>query len=141
MAETTPTPQEAQAGVAGALRDLSDNSRTLVRQEVAAAQREMWDKARQAAPAIALLAGAACFAAASAAASFRLSLRALEKSMSPTSAALTAAAVYAAAAGAAGTFGVWRLRQAGPLFPADTARQAAQDVADATREPGDADRG
>lgn len=39
------TPQEAQAGVADALRDLSDNSRALVRHEIAAAQQEMWDKA------------------------------------------------------------------------------------------------
>lgn len=133
MAQTSGTPQDAQAGVADALRDLSDNSRTLVRQEVASAQREMWGKARQAAPALAMLAGAACFAAASAAASFRLSLRLLEKSMSPAAAAFTATAVYGAAAGAAGAAGLWRLRQAGPLFPEATARQAADDVAEATR--------
>lgn len=133
MAKTTRTPQDAQAGVTDALQDLSDNSRTLVRQEVAAAQREMWQTARQAAPGILLLAGAGCLAAASAAASFRLSLRLLEKPLSPTAAALAATAMYGAAAGAAGVLGAWRLRQAGPLFPAETARQAAGDIADATR--------
>ena len=141
MAETTPTHQDAQAGVADALRDLSDSSRILVQQEVASAQREMWDKARQAAPAIALLAGAACFAGAAAAASFRLSLRLLEKSLSPTAAAFTATAVYGAAASAAGAVGAWRLRQAGPLFPAETARQAAADIADATRQRRDSGDG
>ncbi len=54
------TPQEAQAGVADALRDLSDNSRVLVRHEIAAAQKEMWDKVRRALPAAGLL-GAAAF--------------------------------------------------------------------------------
>lgn len=143
MAKTTPKPQEAQeaqAGVADALRDLSDNSRTLVRQEVAAAQREMWDKARRAAPSIGLLAAAACFAAASAAASFRLSLRLLEKTMSPASAAFTATAVYGAAAGGAGAIAVWRLRQA-ELFPVNTARQTAEDIADVARPQADPARG
>jgi hypothetical protein len=41
------TPQEAQADVADALRDLSDNSRALARHELAAAQQEMWDKAKR----------------------------------------------------------------------------------------------
>lgn len=134
MAQTARTPQEAQAGVSDALQDLSDNTRLLVREEVAAAQRETWDKVRRAAPGLALLAGASCFAAAAAAASFRLSLHLLEKSLSPTSAAFTATAVYGAAAGTAGALGVWRLRQAGPLFPVDTARQAAGDIADAARQ-------
>lgn len=42
----TETQREAQEGVAGALRDLSDNSRALVRHEIAAAQQEMWEKAK-----------------------------------------------------------------------------------------------
>jgi hypothetical protein len=51
----TETPDEAQAGVSNALHDLSENSRTLVRHEVDAAQREMWAKVREGAPAFALL--------------------------------------------------------------------------------------
>jgi hypothetical protein len=128
----TETPQEAQAGVADALRDLSDNSRALVRHEIAAAQREMWGKARQALPAAALLGAAACLGMLSAAASFRLSIPLLEKALPPPAAAFTAAAGYGVAAGAAGALGIQRLRQAQPLFPAETARQAANAAAAAT---------
>lgn len=126
------TPQEAQAGVADALRDLSDNSRALVRHEIAAAQKETLAKARQALPAAGLLAAAAFFGVLSAAASFRLSLRLLEKSMPPAAAALTAAAGYGVAAGAAGAVGIQRLRAIQPLFPVETARETVKTVADTT---------
>src|SRR5205823_466554 len=96
----TETPREAQAGVADALRDLSDNSRALVRHEIAAAQREMWGKARQALPAAALLGAAACLGVLSAAASFRLSVQLLEKALPPAAASFTAAAGYGVAGGA-----------------------------------------
>jgi hypothetical protein len=127
----TETPQEAQAGVTDALRDLSDNSRALVRHEIAAAQQEMLQKAKQALPAAGLLGAAAFFGVLSAAASYRLSVRLLEKGLSPAAAAFTAAAGYGAAAGAAGVLGMQRLRQARPLFPAETARETASTVADA----------
>lgn len=128
------TPQEAQAGVAGALRDLSDNSRALVRHEIAAAQKEMLDKAKDALPAAGLLGAAAFFGAASAAAAFRLSLHLLEKALPPTAAALTAAVGYGAAAGAAGAIGYQRLRELPPLVPAETARETVKTVADTTAQ-------
>jgi hypothetical protein len=124
------TPQEAQAGVADALRDLSDNSRALVRHEITAAQQEMWDKAKQAMPAAGLLAAAAFFGVLSAAASFRVSMRLLEKTLPPAAAAFTAAAGYGVAAGVAGAMGVRRLHQIQPLFPAQTARETVKTVAD-----------
>jgi hypothetical protein len=126
------TPQEAQAGVADALRDLSDNSRVLVRHEIAAAQQEMWGKAKQALPAAGLLAAAAFFGVLSAAASFRLSIRLLEKGLPPAAAAFTAAAGYGVAAGAAGAVGMRRLRQIQPLFPTETARETVKTAADTT---------
>jgi hypothetical protein len=128
----TETPEQAQAGVADALHDLSDNSRALVRHEIAAAQREMLGKAKQALPALGLLGAAAFLGTLSAAASFRLSVRLLEKSLSPAAAAFAAAAGYGVAAGAAAVMGVQRLQAIRPLFPAETARATARTVADAT---------
>ncbi|HEY7277949.1 MAG TPA: phage holin family protein [Trebonia sp.] len=128
------TPQEAQAGVADALRDLSDNSRVLVRHEIAAAQKEMWDKVRRALPAAGLLGAAAFLGVMSAAASYRLSIRLLEKSLPSATAAFTAAAGYGAAAGVAGAYGMKQLRAVQPLFPAETARETVKTVADTTAE-------
>ena len=128
----TETPQQAQAGVADALRDLSDNSRALVRHEITAAQREMWDKAKDALPAAGLLGAAAFFGVLSAAASFRLSIRLLEKGLPPATAAFVATAAYGAAAGAAGIAGAKRLRELPPLLPTETARESVKTAADAT---------
>jgi len=130
----TETPEEAQAGVTSALRDLSDNSRALVQHEIAAAQKEMWGKAKQALPAAGLLGAAAFLGVLSAAASFRLSIQLLEKAMPPEAAAFTAAAGYGVAAGVAGALGVQRLRGIQPLFPVETARETAKRVADTTTQ-------
>ena len=124
------TQREAQEGINEALHDLSDNSRTLVRHEVAAAQQEMWDKAEQALPAAGLLAVAGAFGLLSAAAAYRLSIRLLEKSLPPATAAFTAAAGYGVVAGAAGAMGLKLLREARPLFPVETARESVKTAAD-----------
>jgi hypothetical protein len=133
----TETSEQAQAGVADALHDLSDNSRALVRHEIAAAQREMLGKAKRALPALGLLAAAAFFGTLSAAASFRLSVRLLEKSLPPATAAFVATAGYGAAAGAAAAMGIQRLQAVQPLFPAETTRDTARTVADATGQAAD----
>jgi len=122
------TPQEAQEGVADAVRGLSDNTQALVRHEVMAAQREMLDKAKQFLPAIGLLGAAGFFATLSASAGYRLSVRLLEKSLPPATAAFVAAAGYGAAAGAAGTVGMQRLRASKAPVPAVTIRQTVATV-------------
>jgi Putative Actinobacterial Holin-X, holin superfamily III len=122
------TPQEAQQGVADAARGLSDNTRDLIRHEIAAAQRETLDKVRDALPAIGLLGAAGLFGVLSAAASYRLSVRLLEKSLPPATAALVAAAGYGVAAGAAGTIAVQRLRPSTPLVPEETVRRTVATV-------------
>ena len=126
------TPQEAQAGVADALRDLSDNSRALVRSEITAAREEMWGKAKQAMPAAALLGAAGCCGVLSAAAFFRFSIQWLEKRLPPAAAAFTAAVGYGVAAGAVGALGIRQLRQAPSPFPAETAREAVKTAAETT---------
>jgi hypothetical protein len=119
------TPRE---GAADAARGLSDNTRVLVRHEIAAAQRELLDKARHALPTIGLLGAAGFFGVLSASAAYRLSVRLLEKSLPPATAALVAAVGYGVAAGAAGAAGVQRLRSNGPLVQADTVREAVASV-------------
>jgi hypothetical protein len=119
------TPRE---GAADAARGLSDNTRVLVRHEIAAVQRELLDKARHALPTIGLFGAAGFFGVLSASAAYRLSVRLLEKSLPPAAAAFVAAAGYGAAAGAAGAVGIQRLRSSRPLVPAQTVRETVATV-------------
>jgi hypothetical protein len=122
----TEAPDEAQAGVSDALHDLSENSRALVRHEVDAAQREMWAKAKESAPTFALLGAAGFLGLLSAAASYRLSMRLLEKLLPPVPAALIAAIGYGAGAGCTATLGLRWLREMQPPLPTETARRTAE---------------
>jgi hypothetical protein len=131
------TPQEARDGVADAVRGLSDNTGALVRHEIAAAQREMLASAKQALPAIGLLAAASFFGVLSAAAGYRLSVRLLEKALPPATAASMAAVGYGMLAGAAGTIGVRQLRTRRPLVPAETVRDTVKTVADTAKTVAD----
>jgi Putative Actinobacterial Holin-X, holin superfamily III len=131
MSETPQTPQE---GIADALGDLSEQTRVLVRREVDAAQREMWAKAKAAAPALALTAASGALGLFAAAAVYRLSVRLLEKGLPPATAAFLAAVVYGA--GAAGT-AIVAIRQLGelpPLFPAETAQETGTIIAETAAE-------
>jgi hypothetical protein len=126
----TETPQSPQAGIADAVRDLSDNSRLLVRREIDAAEREMWRKAKDGAPAFGLLAASSALGLLAAASSYRLTLRLLEKVLPPVSAALTAAAGYGAGAVCTAVLAARRLRDLPPFFPTETARQAGEAITD-----------
>lgn len=83
----------------------------------------MWDKSKQALPAAGLLAAAVFFGVLSVAASFRLSIRLLEKSLQPVGAAFAVAAGYGMAAGVVGALG-------NPPLPAETARETVKTAAD-----------
>lgn len=126
--ETSRAPQE---GIAEALHDLSDHTAALARREVNSALREMWDKARQGGPAAALLAASGVLALFATVSAYRLSLRLLEKRLSPAGAACVATGGYGAAAAAAGVLGYTRLRKAPLPLPAETARETAGAVAEA----------
>jgi hypothetical protein len=128
MTETPPTPQ---AGIADALGDLSEQTRILVRHEIDAAQREMWEKAKQSAPAFALVAGAGVLGLFAAASSYRLSLRLLEKALPPAVAAFAATAGYGAGAACMGVLAARRIRELPPPFPAETAKRTGRAVAEA----------
>jgi hypothetical protein len=131
------TQQESQEGVADAVRGLSDNTSALVRHEIAAAQREMLGKVKEALPALGLLGAGAFFGVLSAAATYRLSVRLLEKVLPPATAASVAAAGYGVAAGAAGAIGIRQLRANQPLFPVETVRQTVKTAADTAKSVSD----
>jgi hypothetical protein len=128
VSETSRAPQQ---GIAEALHDLSDHSAALARREVRAALGEMWTKARAGGPAAALLAASGILALFTAASSYRLSLRLLEKRLSPAAAALAAVAGYGTAAVAAGALGYARLRKVPLPLPTETARETVDAVAEA----------
>jgi hypothetical protein len=126
--------QTPESGIAETLHDLSDQTRVLVRREVNSAMREMWQKAKPSGPAIGLLAASSALAVFAAASSYRLSLRLLEKRLSPAAAATAATLGYGAAAAGAGVLGV-RLLQRAPLpLPTETAQEAKQAVTEVNRE-------
>jgi putative superfamily III holin-X len=129
----TEASQAPQEGIAEALHDLSDHTAALARREVRSAAREMWEKARQGGPAAALLAAGGVLALAAAASAYRLSLRLLERRLSPAGAAFAAVAGYGTAAGVAGALGYARLRQIPLPLPADTAGEVASAAATADR--------
>ena len=120
-----------QEGIAEALHDLSDHTAALARREVNSALREIWHKARQGGPAAALLAASGVLALFATVSAYRLSLRLLEKRLSPAGAACVATGGYGAAAAAAGVLGYTRLRKAPLPLPAETARETAGAVAEA----------
>jgi Putative Actinobacterial Holin-X, holin superfamily III len=128
VSETSQAPQE---GIAEALHDLSDHTATLARREVNSAMREMWRKARQGGPAAVLFAASGVLALFATVSAYRLSLRLLEKRLSPVAAAFAATSGYGAAAAAAGALGYLQLRQAPLPLPTETARQAAGAVTEA----------
>lgn len=131
--QRTPAPSP-QAGIADALTDLTQQTRTLVREEITAAQRETWDKAVASAPAVGLLAGAGGLGVLAAASGYRASLRLLERWLPPLGAALTATALYGAGAAAAGVLGVQRLRTLPVPFPTTTVQDAQARVGETTAE-------
>jgi uncharacterized protein (DUF1684 family) len=95
--------------------------------------REAWNKARQGGPAAGLLAASGVLALFATVSAYRLSLRLLEKRLSPAAAAFAATSGYGAAAVAAGVLGYARLRKAPLPLPTETAREAAGAVAEADR--------
>lgn len=128
MTETSQAPQE---GIAEALQDLSDHTTALARREVRSAVRETWEKARQGGPAVALLGAAGLLTLFATVSAYRLSLRLLEKRLSPAAAALTATVGYGAAAAVAGVQGYARLRKIPLPLPTQTAQEAAEAVTEA----------
>jgi Putative Actinobacterial Holin-X, holin superfamily III len=120
--------------MAEALSNLSDQTRSLVKGEIDTALRESWAKAKRSWPPAALIAASGVLILLTAASSYRLSLRLLEKRLSPAGAALAATAVYGAAAAAAAALGLRQLRDVPVPLPTQTVRQASGAVAGAASQ-------
>jgi predicted benzoate:H+ symporter BenE len=134
----TDTPDSPQAGFTEAVQGLSDQTRQLVRHEIAAALRETAGKAKQSVPAAALLASSAVLGVFTIAASYRLSLRVLERWLSPAAAALVATAGYGTGAACAAILGAQQLRHNPLPFPGETARETGETLAAAADRAGSA---
>lgn len=126
--------QSPQAGIAGALTDLSEQTRVLVRDEITAAQRETWSKLKATAPALGLLGGAGVLGLAASASAYRASLRLLERWLPPAGAAFVATALYGGGAAAAGFAGVQELRRLPVPFPAEAVQHAGAAVEETAAE-------
>ena len=122
----TDSPPDPQDGIADALSDLSGQTRALVRREVESAQAEMWSKAKDAAPAAALLALGATLGLAAAASAYRWNLRVLEKALPPAGAALVAVVAYGSGALWAGTRGIQKLSELPAPLPTRTIGETAE---------------
>lgn len=130
------TQQTPQAGIAEALGDLSQQTRLLAREEINAAQQEMWAKTKAAAPALGLTAAAGVCAVMTGASLYRFSLRLLEKRFPPPTAALLATIAYGSITGGVGVAAARQLRNTPPPFPTETARDVGALATEAAAEGG-----
>src|SRR5947209_16052965 len=96
----------------------------------------MAEKAKQSGPAAALLAAGGLLALGTIASSYQLSLRLLEKRLSPAGAALAATVGYGAAAAGVAALAIREFRKAPAPVPVQTVREASRAVAGANSETG-----
>jgi hypothetical protein len=116
------------------MSETTEQNLVLARSVVDAAQREMWNKARQRIPALRFGAVAGTLGLLATASTYRLNLLLLEKKLPPEAAALVAAAAYSGGAGCAAVFAARRMRGIPVPLPTETARQVAEILADATQD-------
>jgi hypothetical protein len=115
------------------MAESSEQNLVLARSVVDAAQREMWDKARQRIPAVRFGAVAGTLGLLATASTYRLNVLLLEKKLPPEVAALVAAAAYSGGAAGAALIAARRWRGLPPPLPTETARQVAEILADSAR--------
>ena len=121
------------------VRRLSEQTSTLVRQELDLARAELTQKGKRASRGAGLLAGAAVAALLGLGALTACLILVLDAVMPAWLAALLVALVYAAIAAALAASGRGRLREAGPIVPERTVETVKEDLQWArTRTPSDA---
>jgi len=121
----------AARGVARALNQLTEQTSSLVRQEVASAQGELVDKLKANLPAVGAFAVSGVAGVLALASSFRWVVAVLERRLPPASAAFVALLGYGAASAGAAVVGAGWLKAAPVPVPSDTARDVSAVVADA----------
>lgn len=113
-----------------AIRDLVDDLRELLQQELRSAQDELAGKARVASEGVLLLSVAVVLGALAAGTSTVMIMRMLERALPPMTAAAVATIVFAAAAAVLARIGLAEVRRALPLVP----EQALDELREEIRE-------
>ena len=113
-----------------AIRDLVDDLRELLQQELRTAQDELAGKARVASEGVLLLSVAVVLGALAAGTSTVMIMRMLERAFPPMTAAAVATIVFAAAAAVLARIGLAEVRRALPLVP----EQALDELREEIRE-------
>jgi uncharacterized membrane protein YqjE len=110
------------------LKKLSDQTVTLVRQELELAKAEVAEKGKQAGMGAGILGGAGLFGLLALGALTACLVMALDTGMEGWLAALIVTAVYAAIAGVLALTGKNKVREAGPAVPEQTLETVKEDV-------------
>lgn len=129
MSEHSPTTGERDKPIGELLRELSEETSLLVRQELALARAELQEKGKAAGVGAGLLGGAGVTALVALIALMATILAALDTAMATWLAALITTVLFAAAAGVEALLGKKRLQQAGPPVPEQTTETVKEDVA------------
>jgi uncharacterized membrane protein YqjE len=115
-------------GTGELLKELSDHTTTLVRQEIELAKAELGEKGKKAGLGAGMFGGAGLFAVLALAALTTCVIVALDSAMPLWLAALIPAVIYAAAAAVLALQGRSKVQEAGPPVPEQTAESVKEDV-------------
>jgi uncharacterized membrane protein YqjE len=110
------------------LKELSDHTTTLVKQEIDLAKAELSEKAKKAGLGAGMFGGAGLFGVFAFAALTTCIIAALESPLNLWLAALIVAVVYAAVAGVVALQGRNKVKEAGPPVPEQTTESVKEDV-------------
>jgi hypothetical protein len=121
-------PQQQDASAADLVKQLSDQTSRLVRQELELLKAELAIKGKQAGTGAGLFGGAGVFALFSFGALTAAAIAALDTAMATWLAALIVAVVWAAIAGVAALTGKKKVEQALPAVPEDSVESVKEDV-------------
>jgi uncharacterized membrane protein YqjE len=130
MADATPDgpPEPRERPVGELLKQLSEETSTLVRQELALAKAEMAEKGKRAGVGAGMFGGAGLFGLLASGALTACLIAALDAAMPLWLAALIVALVWAAVAAVLAMTGKGRIEQAGPPVPEQTQDSVKEDV-------------
>ncbi len=131
MTDIQPTPEEE---LAGAIGELSQQTRNLVRREINVARLEMVEGIKQDAPVLAQFETAALFGVLALGSAYRLSLRILERRLSPGGAALAATVGYGGLSLGLALAAWSRRDQLQQLIPSRTVRATVEGAKQAATE-------
>jgi uncharacterized membrane protein YqjE len=125
---TTDQNELRERPTADLLKELSDHTTTLVKQEIDLAKAELSEKGRKAGLGAGMFGGAGLFGVFSFAALTTCIIAALESPLNLWLAALIVAVVYAAVAGVLALQGRNKVKEAGPPVPEQTTESVKEDV-------------